>query len=118
MNPQAYAIFDANGVFLASVVVNHSTPNYVNVLEALTDGNGTTPLKTGNQMSVGVGPTGVVSLVFTLPPGTNTPETQWVVSDDVILNTPHWPDLTLKYGWVVKPFAVNANGWTPPALLP
>lgn len=105
MNPQAYAIFDVNGSFLAVGVVNKSTPNYVTLVQGLTDGHADVPLKTGNQ--IGCLPSSG-TLEFSLPPGTDQPSTQWVFVGDSLISTPAWPDLTKKFLFVAKAITVTA----------
>jgi hypothetical protein len=101
MNP-AYCVFAADGTFLASVVVNNTNPDYVNIAQLLKDNGPNLPVILGAQVAV----KSANALDFSKPLGTNDTTTQWVVSSDLILNTPAWPDLTKKFGFKVVPLTL------------
>jgi len=102
MTPQAFCIFDANGNFLASVVVNNTNQDYVNLAQILKDNGPNEPVTLGGQVAV----KNATTLDFSKPLGTNNPTTQWVLSGDLMLNTPAWPDLTKKFGFKVVPLTL------------
>ena len=102
MPPAAYCVFAADGTFLASVVVNNTNPAYVNFAQVLKDAFAGSPITLGGQVAA----LSANALDFSKPLGTNDTTTQWVVSADLILNSPAWPDLTKKFGFKIVPLAL------------
>lgn len=91
---------------IACVIVTNSNANYMNLQQALVDGHDTphVPLQMGNMFGV----TAAGAVKFTDPPGTDDSSTQWVLSGDLLINTPAWPALAPKYGFKTVPGAVTA----------
>ena len=115
MNPtvgQGFALTDVNGKFLATGVVNYVDPsgNFFCLLQRLND----SPIQDGNQ--IGVDPTTGVMTFTTLPIGTKknpdgsdpslNPNTEFVLSDKFLINTPSWPDMTKKFVFLAMPITV------------